>query len=130
MRRDFSRTFRLPQHFREAGFHPLEVAPRIRPTSGSVYPSSARGWTHLRPLSSEKTSYNSEYHGEEPEGIQLPTCNVLTKTPEGVFHFCATEVLWAPVEGHARHIDLLWPIWNYFDLTPEGRGTDWLPRLS
>ena len=29
-----------------------------------------------------------------------------------------------------RYVDLLWPIWNFFDLTSEGRGTDWLPKLS
>ena len=29
----------------------------------------------------------------------------------------------------ARHVDMLWPVWNLFDLTPEGRGTDWYPKL-
>ena len=27
-------------------------------------------------------------------------------------------------------LDLIWPIWNLFDLTPEGRGDKWHPRLS
>ena len=39
-------------------------------------------------------------------------------------------MLYVPVNGHARHIDLLWPLWNVLDLTPEGRGTDWYPKLS
>ncbi len=34
------------------------------------------------------------------------------------------------LEGDPRHVDLLWPLWNLFDLTPEGRGTDWYPKLS
>ncbi len=24
----------------------------------------------------------------------------------------------------------LWPLWNMFDLTPEGQGTDWYPKHS
>ena len=29
-----------------------------------------------------------------------------------------------------RHVDMIWPLWNLFDLTPEGRGGNWFPRLS
>jgi predicted dithiol-disulfide oxidoreductase (DUF899 family) len=29
-----------------------------------------------------------------------------------------------------RHGDTIDPLWNLFDLTPEGRGTDWYPELS
>jgi predicted dithiol-disulfide oxidoreductase (DUF899 family) len=29
-----------------------------------------------------------------------------------------------------RHVDSIWPLWNVFDLTPDGRGTDWYPRLG
>jgi hypothetical protein len=25
---------------------------------------------------------------------------------------------------------MIWPLWNLFDLTPEGRGTSWYPKLS
>ena len=25
---------------------------------------------------------------------------------------------------------MIWPLWNLFDLTPEGRGTDWNPELG
>jgi predicted dithiol-disulfide oxidoreductase (DUF899 family) len=27
-------------------------------------------------------------------------------------------------------VDSIWPLWNVFDLTPEGRGTTWYPRLN
>jgi predicted dithiol-disulfide oxidoreductase (DUF899 family) len=30
--------------------------------------------------------------------------------------------------GHFRGIDLLTPVYNLLDLTPEGRG-DWMPKL-
>jgi predicted dithiol-disulfide oxidoreductase (DUF899 family) len=27
-------------------------------------------------------------------------------------------------------VDVIWPLWNLFDYTPEGRGTDWGPKLA
>jgi len=32
--------------------------------------------------------------------------------------------------GEGRHVDIIWPLWNLFDWTPEGRGTDWHPKLQ
>ena len=29
-----------------------------------------------------------------------------------------------------RHVGTIEPVWNLFDLTPEGRGTDWDEQLS
>ncbi len=29
-----------------------------------------------------------------------------------------------------RHVDLIWPLLNLLDFTPEGRGADWYPKLS
>jgi predicted dithiol-disulfide oxidoreductase (DUF899 family) len=88
-----------------------------------------RGWNRLRLLSSAGNTYNRDYAAETPEGQQIPACNVFCRTPDGIFHFWAAEMLYAPVKGHPRHVDSLWPIWSYFDLTPEGRG-DFMPRLS
>jgi predicted dithiol-disulfide oxidoreductase (DUF899 family) len=88
-----------------------------------------RGWNRLRLLSSARNTYNRDYAAESPEGQQIPACNVFRRTADGIFHFWAAEMLYAPVMGHPRHVDLLWPVWSYFDLTPEGRG-DFMPRLS
>lgn len=89
-----------------------------------------RGWTRLRLLSSAENTYNTDYAAETPDRQQLPACNVFTKTPDGIFHTWAAEMLYVPTPGHPRHVDLLWPIWSFFDLTPEGRGTDWMPKLQ
>lgn len=92
-----------------------------------------REWHNVRLLSSYNNSYNRDYHGESPEGDQWPTLNVFTKKEDGnIFHFYDTELLYAPTddEQNARHVDMIWPLWNLFDLTPEGRGTDWYPRHS
>jgi predicted dithiol-disulfide oxidoreductase (DUF899 family) len=47
-------------------------------------------------------------------------------------HFWGSELLYAPSEPgqDPRHGDTIDPLWNLFDLTPEGRGTDWYPELS
>jgi len=91
-----------------------------------------RGWRRLRLLSSAGNSYNLDYHGEGPDGSQLPILNVFVKERGKIRHYYATELLFAPADRgqNQRHVDLLWPLWNLLDLTPEGRGADWYPELS
>jgi predicted dithiol-disulfide oxidoreductase (DUF899 family) len=91
-----------------------------------------RGWNNLRLLSSASNTYNRDYHGEDEKGEQLPSLNVFVRRDGKIYHFYHTELLFAPAEPgqDGRHVDLIWPIWNMFDFTPEGRGTDWYPRLS
>ena len=62
----------------------------------------------------------------------MPAINVFRKTGEGIFHSYDAELFHvAPEPGqHPRHADLIWPLWNVFDLTPEGRGTEWFPKVS
>lgn len=88
-----------------------------------------RGWDRLRGLSSHGTTYNADYFAEMPDGGQLPACNVFRKGSEGIRHFWAAEALYAKVDGHPRHMDMMWPVWSFLDITPEGRG-DWLPGLG
>lgn len=91
-----------------------------------------RGWVNFRILSSANNTYNRDYHGETDSGEQMPALNVFVRRSEKIFHFYNTELLFVdPEKGqNARHVDLLWPLWNLFDLTPEGRGTDWYPKLA
>jgi len=93
--------------------------------------AQARGWNNLRLLSSNGTSYNSDY-GAERGGNQLPAVNVFQKTSGGIFHTYNAELLYAPAEDgqHPRHADMIWPLWSVFDLTPTGRGDGWFPRNS
>lgn len=91
-----------------------------------------RGWHNLRLLSSSNNSYNTDYFAENSEDDQIPAINIFRKTNDGIYHFYNTEILYAPSEEgqNPRHADLLWPLWNLFDLTSDGRGTDWFPKLS
>ena len=91
-----------------------------------------RGWRNLRLLSSAGNTYNHDYHAESPEGDQWPALNVFVRRNGAIHHFYSTELLYAPFEPgqDGRHVDLIWPLWNLFDLTPDGRGEKWYPRLS
>jgi len=85
-----------------------------------------RGWRQLRLLSSRNNAYNRDYHAETPEGEQIPILNVFTRDGDRFRHRWAAELMFAPRdEGiEARHVDLIWPIWNVLDMTPGGRGDD------
>lgn len=100
-------------------------AARIRAFAGQ------RGWRHLRLLSSAGNSYNRDYHGETAEGDQMPVLNVFTRRAGRIHHTYATELLFAPTDAgqDPRHVDLIWPLWNLIDVTPEGRDTGWDVKL-
>ena len=44
----------------------------------------------------------------------------------------AMEEVAAPADPgqEPRHVGTIEPLWNLYDLTPEGRGTDWDEQLS
>jgi len=91
----------------------------------------SRGWRNLRLLSSANNTYNRDYHGENPEGDQMPGLNVFTRRDGKIHHFYYTELRFVPPDPgqNERHVDMFWPLWNLFDYTPEGRGKDWYPKL-
>jgi predicted dithiol-disulfide oxidoreductase (DUF899 family) len=91
-----------------------------------------RGWRGLRLLSAAGNTYNRDYFGEDAEGAQRPMLNVFRREGKMVRHCWGSELLDAPTEPgqESRHVDSINPLWNLFDFTPEGRGTDWYPELS
>ena len=91
-----------------------------------------RGWRNLRFLSSADNSYNRLYHGEDAEGHQWPMLNVFVKRGEKIHHTWGSELMFAKAEKgqDKRHADMIWPLWNLLDLTPEGRGKDWRAKLT
>jgi predicted dithiol-disulfide oxidoreductase (DUF899 family) len=91
-----------------------------------------RGWHRLRLLSSAANTYNRDYHGETAEGFQRPMLNVFHRDQGAIRHFWASELFHAPTDGDQdpRHVGTIEPLWNLFDLTPEGRPADWYEQLS
>jgi predicted dithiol-disulfide oxidoreductase (DUF899 family) len=93
--------------------------------------AAERGWTQLRLVSSANNRYHSDYLAESDDGTQWPMANIFTRRGGRIWHFWGSELLFRPYPtGNARHIDLLWPLWNVLDLTPEGRGDRWYPALE
>jgi predicted dithiol-disulfide oxidoreductase (DUF899 family) len=92
----------------------------------------SRGWRNLRIVSSANNSYNRDYHGEEEDGSQESMMNVFTRRDGDarVLHFYATELNDSEPGQNSRHLDMMWPVWTAFDLTPEGRGATWYPKLA
>jgi predicted dithiol-disulfide oxidoreductase (DUF899 family) len=91
-----------------------------------------RGWRRLRLLSSARNNYNRDYFGETAEGSQMPMLNVFMRDGGVIRHFWGAELLYAPTDPgqDPRHVGTIEPLWNLFDLTPEGRGSDWDEQLS
>jgi predicted dithiol-disulfide oxidoreductase (DUF899 family) len=94
--------------------------------------SDERGWRRLRLLSSAGNTYNRDYLAETPEGHQRPMLNVFHRDGDAIRHFWGSELFYAPTDPgqDPRHVGTIEPVWNLFDLTPEGRGTDWDEQLS
>jgi predicted dithiol-disulfide oxidoreductase (DUF899 family) len=91
-----------------------------------------RGWRRLRLLSSGRNTYNRDYHAETAEGAQRPMLNVFHRDGRTIRHFWGSELFyaaWDPGQD-PRHVGTLEPVWNLFDLTPEGRPSDWDEQLS
>jgi predicted dithiol-disulfide oxidoreductase (DUF899 family) len=82
-----------------------------------------RGWNRLRLLSAGESTFKYDLGSEDREGNQDSTISVFTRDADGaVRHFYSGH----PRLGDGvkeRGIDELNPIWNFLDLTPQGRGT-------
>jgi len=94
--------------------------------------AAERGWRRVRFLSSAGTTYNRDYLAETPDGQQRPMLNVFHRDGQTIRHFWGSELFDAPVDPgqDPRHVGTLEPLWNLFDLTPEGRGTDWYEQFN
>jgi predicted dithiol-disulfide oxidoreductase (DUF899 family) len=70
--------------------------------------------------------------GEVPTDWQNPIATVFVRRNGAIHHFWSSELFFAPNDPgmHPRHVDFIWPVWNVFDCTPEGRGTDWFAQLA
>jgi predicted dithiol-disulfide oxidoreductase (DUF899 family) len=96
------------------------------PLPGILAFAEERRWRRLRLLSSVGNTYR-DYLGETAEGHQRPMLNVFHRDGQTIRHFWGSELLYAPTEQgqDPRHVGTIEPVWNLFDLTPEGRPTNW-----
>jgi predicted dithiol-disulfide oxidoreductase (DUF899 family) len=91
-----------------------------------------RGWRRLRLLSSADNSFNADYFAETRDGVQRPMLTVFHRDGDVIRHFWSSELFYAPSDQgqDPRHVGTLEPLWNLFDLTPEGRPVDWVEQFA
>jgi predicted dithiol-disulfide oxidoreductase (DUF899 family) len=94
--------------------------------------AAERGWRRLRLLSAAGTTFSRDYLAESDTGTSLPMFNVFHRDGGVIRHFWGSELLFAPCDPgqEPRHVGSLEPLWNLFDLTPEGRPMDWAEQFS
>jgi predicted dithiol-disulfide oxidoreductase (DUF899 family) len=87
----------------------------------------ARGWKKLRLLSAGSNTFKYDLGSEDRDGNQDSTISVFSRASGGtVRHFYSAHLA---SDIQERGIDLLSPIWNVLDLTPQGRA-DWYAKLE
>lgn len=91
--------------------------------------ASSRGWDNLR-LFTDGSTFKRDLGSEDVKGNQDSLITVFRQTGDGnvVLFYGAHPHMSDDI--HERGIDLLTPVWNMLDLTPEGRGEDWYPSTS
>jgi predicted dithiol-disulfide oxidoreductase (DUF899 family) len=91
-----------------------------------------RGWRNLRLYSDLTGEYSRDYHALSPKGSDDAALNVFTRRDEAIRHFWSGEMGFETADPgqDPRGAPDLMPIWTIFDSTPEGRGSDWYPKLE
>lgn len=89
-----------------------------------------RGFGHLPFVSDLSGEYTRTY--VNPDDADMPGFSLFTRDNGVVRHFYSGEMSGAMADPgqDPRGAPDLDPLWLMLDLTPEGRGTDWYPKLE
>ena len=89
-----------------------------------------RGFTNLPFLSDSSGEYTRTH--VSPEDADVPGFSVFSRRDGSIRHFYSGEMsgTMADPGQDPRGAPDLDPLWLMLDLTPEGRGTDWYPKLD
>lgn len=88
-----------------------------------------RGWRNLRLLSAGTSSFKYDLDSEDEEGNQDSTISVFTRDGQGRIRLSYNAHPRMADDIGQRGIDLLSPVYNMLDLTPQGRD-DWYAELD
>lgn len=91
-----------------------------------------RGWQHLPLYSDTAGEFSRDYYAVSKYGGDDAGFNVFTRRDGIIRHFWSSEMgLFSADPGQdPRGAPDLMPLWTILDSTPEGRGTDWYPKLN
>jgi predicted dithiol-disulfide oxidoreductase (DUF899 family) len=89
-----------------------------------------RGWRHLKVYSDVSGDYTRDY--VNAGDADVPAFNVFTRRDGTIRHFWSGEMGMETADPgqDPRGAPDLMPLWTILDSTPEGRGTDWYPKLK
>ncbi|CAG9167305.1 hypothetical protein LMG23992_00776 [Cupriavidus laharis] len=90
----------------------------------------ARGWTKLKVYADVDGDFTRDY--VSPEDADTPGYTVFTRRDGKIRHFWSGELFGVPPDPgqDPRGAPDLDSLWSLLDTTPEGRGTDWYPKLE
>jgi predicted dithiol-disulfide oxidoreductase (DUF899 family) len=91
-----------------------------------------RGWRNLKLYVDTTGEFSRDYHALTSEGGDDAAFNVFTRRDGTIRHFWSGEMGFETADPgqDPRGAPDLMPIWTILDSTPEGRGTDWYPKLE
>jgi len=91
-----------------------------------------RGWKNLPLYSDLNGKFSQDYHAIMKDGTDTAAQNVFTRRDGVVRHFWGAELGFEtadPGQDPTTPPDLM-VLWNVLDLTPDGRGKDWYPKIT
>src|SRR6266702_2431917 len=105
---------------------------RARQSSGSKPSSASAAGIICRCSPTSRASSSRDYHALTKDGGDDAAFNVFTKRDGKIRHFWSGEMNAASADPgqDPRGAPDLMPLWTILDVTPEGRGTDWYPKLN
>ncbi len=91
-----------------------------------------RGWRDLKLYSDTSGEFSRDYHAVAPDGSDIPGLHVFTRSDGRIRHFWSGEMGFEQADPgqDPRGAPDLMPIWTILDTVPEGRGTNWYPKLE
>ena len=100
------------------------------PIARLIEAKKARGWTRHKVFSDVSGDYTRDY--VSAEDADVPGYSVFTRRDGTIRHFWSGEMsgTMADPQQDPRGAPDFDPLWTVLDTTPEGRGTDWYPKLA
>ncbi len=91
-----------------------------------------RGWRALRLFQDTNDVYSRDYNGIMPDGSDGAAINVFTRANGEIRHFWSGEMgaETADPGQDPRGAPDIAPLWNFLDMTPDGRDPEWYPELE
>lgn len=100
------------------------------PIERNIAFKNERGWRYLKMYSDPGGDYARTYVSANDDDV--PGFSVFTRRDGTIRHYWSGEMSGAMADPgqDPRGAPDLAPLWNILDFTPEGRGTDWYPKLQ